>query len=309
MNNTEIPDGPDQLDTPTQLEFFRETSVRSANENGDPTILAFLKSPHVDHTIEQPITPRLFPRDKNGGGYLFELCPQVGCPVGCDFCECGSLRGNLSPQEVVEQIKILQTEAASRGIAIPGPYKIEFTDGGELLLNPQCIDILLAVMQYMPVKIKVSSVLPNLPVLRTNIHEMLKLVETYEPGLNLQASLSSTNPGKRQERMRGKVSLLPFTDIRRLGEEFIQRHPENRKITLTFTLTEDSHCVPEEIVGILPPELFVIRLHPFKPHRKSEMPRMISVGKSTELARRFTDIGYRVIHEILDPVEARQLFV
>ena len=62
---------------------------------------------------------------------IFELSPQLGCVAKCNFCGCGPLRGNLSPEEVVEEIQILKFDAIENGIEIKNP-KVSFADGGEL---------------------------------------------------------------------------------------------------------------------------------------------------------------------------------
>ncbi len=291
----------------TQLRILRSTA-RQATESGQQAVTVFLQAPRLNNTIERPITSTLYPRDSINGkpdGYLFEISSQLGCVVGCDFCGCDDIVGSLHPSEVVDQIQILQNSARQFGIENHESNFISFTDGGELFLNPECPEILSAVYNYMPADIKVSSVLPVNLVSQANISYLLDFMENCDHSIRLQVSLYSTDETLRNNSAR--VPLMSFSELRVLGEQFMSRHPNGRKITLTFTLTEDTHCVPQEILECLPPDTFVIRLHPFKENNLGTGLNTISDDNCRRLAKEFEALGYHTICQIYNPHEIDQL--
>jgi len=305
----ESPDGegPEDDDRLRHLEILK-TSISGYNRRGDHTITVFLRSPRLDNTKEDPITCTLAYKYKSDRRVdLFELSPQLGCPVGCDFCACGSLkrRGNLMPKETVEQIQILKKEAIANGIQLSPYSQINFSDGGELVLNPSCPEILERVSKELTCPMKISTTLPDSPVSRKNLEHILNLMKSRQQSpINLQISLYSTNSGIRQNA--SKHPLFPFTDVRELGERAHDIHPRKRQPTLTFTLKKDSHCVPEEIYGILPPEIFAVRLHPYKPNNVQGIEPM-SDKDCSRLYWQFKELGYFTIFDQYDDFEKQQL--
>ncbi len=265
-----------------------EPAIKSANAAGDITVTEHLATGKLGSVV-QPVTCTLYPRNRGTGEYLFELSPQLGCVAKCNFCGCGPLRGNLSPEEVVEEIQILKFDAIENGIEIKNP-KVSFADGGELLMNPQCAEILDAVCAEAPgADIKISSVMPDFPVIRRNLKKIIGR------DVAMQISVVQT-AGVRQ---------FPFEDIRKFAEEYTLNHPRNRKITLTFTLTNDTVCLPSEINSALPPDLFIIRLHPYRPNGRNL--QTIDPVKNRSLAEEFRSLGYKVILEEYDQFELAQL--
>ncbi|MFH0820586.1 MAG: radical SAM protein [Candidatus Peregrinibacteria bacterium] len=291
---------PDLTLTNEELEVV-STKIFQCNERGDRQLVAFLRAPQINHDpSRQPITSTLCPKDNNGGGTVFELCPQVGCVVRCKFCGCGEFRGNLTPSQVVQQIRILLKEAEKNGIFLPLPHQIDFSDGGELLLNPRCREIFEAVTTRIPASVKISTTLPlpGYPVVEKNLVEILNLIETYRPQVKFQISLSSTNPETRQKNSR--VPLFPFERIREIGENILKRHSNHRKTTLTFTLLNDSRIIPKEIVKKLPPDFFVIRLHPYKPNNIDGHVEAMDPQEVKRLDGEFRALGYKTIFETPD---------
>lgn len=280
--------------------MMRATKNRNA-------ITAFLHSNRINNGSNQPITCTLFPRKRDGSaGYLFELSPQVGCIMNCDFCGCGKFKGNLTAVEVVDQIRALEEEALLRNVPMSAPFKIGFSDGGELLLNRHCPDILEAVTSHMPVLVKISTTMPRTPMLRRNLAHLFDFMQNYKPGITLQISLYSTDESIRNRS--SSVPFISFAELRDIGEEWKTKHPEGRNITLTFTLTSTSHCDPREIARILPPELFRVRLHPYKPNNIKGIATMPSQD-CEELCAAFEECGYTTDLERYQPWENEQLLI
>lgn len=283
---------PERLENPESIESSIYTILNSGSRaNG--SVGMHLDLPRLGRTLEaahlQPVTCTLYPRGKGGeGGYICEVSPQLGCVVGCDFCRCGQPRANLMPVEVVEQIRLLQTAAIHHGISLEEANKISFADGGELLLNPRCMEIIRAVTNHLPAPVKVSTVLPDSALARRNLAELMKFTHIYVHGVTLQVSLYSTDENIRQ--MSAAVQLYSFDSIRELGREWTNNHPQRRKITLTFTLTSESRVDPHEITNVLSPELFKIRLHPHKENGSGF--ERLAPSACLKLEREFHDAGY-----------------
>ncbi|MFA6521352.1 MAG: radical SAM protein [Candidatus Gracilibacteria bacterium] len=281
------------------------------DSNGNKALrISVLPHEFAGNAKAHPIVARLLPRDRQGSGHIFEVSPQLGCIIGCKFCSHSpgkeDLHGNLTPEQVVDQIRILEKEAMQRDFQI-NPYKINFTDGGELLLNPHCPDILAEVSRHLRRKIKISTVLPDLPITRRNLDTTFDFMKNYEPGISWQISLASTNEQGRQEQRRGSsVPLYSMEKIRDLCERIKQAYEGTRRATLTFTLTDNSDCDPREIIDVLPPDLVQPRLHPFKENRTGQ--RTMPTEKIEELRQAFGQAGYRnTAVDSLDETEALEL--
>lgn len=300
MNNlsSENTGNPESIESPIY------TVLKSGQRSND-SIGMLLDLPRLGRTEEaarrQPLVCTLYPRAKGEVGYICEVSPQVGCIIGCDFCQCGEFRANLTPAEVAEQIRLLQTAAVEHGIPLEEVNKISFSDGGELLLNSHCMAIMRATVGHLPAEVKVSTVLPDLSLVRRNLAGLMEFARAYAPCMTLQVSLYSTNEEIRRSsamgfggRRREPIPLFSFDDIRHLGQEWTSNHPQRRKITLTFTLTSQSHVDPCEIVFVLPPELFRIRLHPHKDNNSGF--ERLDLSACRELKQRFFDAGYDDTH-------------
>lgn len=292
------------------LQILGPSDYSPYDSNGNKALrISVLPHEFVGDTKAHPIVARVLPRDRQGSGHIFEVSPQLGCVVGCNFCSLSpskdALHRNLTPWQVVDQIKILEAEAERRDFQI-NPYKINFTDGGELLLNPYCPDILAEVSRHLRRKIKISTVLPDLPITRTNLGETFDFMRNYEPGLSWQISLSSTNEHGRQQQKRGSVPLYSMYNIKDVCERIKQAYGGIRKATLTFTLTDKSDCNPSEIIDVLPPSLVRPRLHPFKENRTGE--KSMPTEKIEELRQVFVRAGYTdTAVDTLDETEALEL--
>lgn len=301
MNN--LP--PESPEEPPPLEI-----IKWAEDQCDNRIAAFLRSSRFNNTKKQPITCALAPRKPEDSGYRFELSPQLGCRIGCNFCACGPFQGDLTTNEIINQMTILEQEASERNIQIREPYKIAFTDGGELLLNPECLNILQATTDYYrPALVKISTVLPDFSKdhisSEKNLNGVINLMKNYAPGITLQVSLYSTNEQIRQENSK-KIPLFSFKDLNALGRIWKNNHPDGRRITLSFTLTDNSKVDPEEIANVLSPEFFRIRLHPYKENNIRRKFNTMSKQKYTELYNQFLDSPYYDPNEKNDNIQLEE---
>lgn len=257
----------------------------------------------LDHKEIHRVTCTWF---RNRSCNIFEISSQIGCRIGCIFCGCGDFKKDLTPDEVLEQIKILQQSGKQAGVPLNEVNKINFTDGGELLFNPHCIDIIHAVTTYLPLKIKISTVMPDAEIVRENLNWIMNFMQHYQPGVVFQISLTSTDEAIRQSA--SNRELMSFDELRQFGEQWLSSHPLRRKVTLTFTLMSQSHCVPEEIAEVLPPSLFVVRLHGYKPNNVEGVEPMNSEMRD-RLNRKFQKLGYKTIYDDPDDFDNKQLII
>jgi adenine C2-methylase RlmN of 23S rRNA A2503 and tRNA A37 len=203
---------------PTNItsEHFEITDIRERlRVTDEPVMEVLLQSKRIQHP--KPIICSLYPRGGNSTGYTREISPQIGCHIGCGFCRCGNFKGDLNPAEVSDQVRILTEVAIERKIPAEGPYKTSFTDGGEILLNPNCMDILESVQSDPTTEsIRVSTVLPNTPKAKNRLAAILNKIQTHAANIALQISMSSTSERIRQSLSR--IPLFPDEEIRDIGE-------------------------------------------------------------------------------------------
>jgi len=270
------------------------------NQEGDRFITIFVKYPKQKTMGITTFT--LFPRDLSNGGYMFELSPQIGCSVGCPFCGVPPFERSLTEMEIFEQVIILTREAIRRDITIRGPYKYSFTDGGELLQNRRCLAIVKLLSSALTADFKISSVLPNTQLVKNNIKKLLVFAEKVRGKMTMQLQISMFSTDEKIRRASSKRSLMPSVQIAEMGKQWLEA--TGRKPTLTFTLTDTSHCQADEIVNILPPKLFMVRLFPYKLNGLSGI-KTINPKQLTKITNEFIGAGYKLVPCQTDPVERR----
>ncbi len=233
-----------------------------------------------------------------GSGYLIAPSPQVGCCVKCDFCDMSDLpyRGNLPAEIILEQMALILNRAMKFGYKVlEKPLKISFVKGGECFLNPKFPNALELIAENLALPIKISTIFPDL----ADAHKIYSEVETfaalYPKTIQMQVSLISTDKDFRQARV--KVPLIPFEKLREYGESWQLRVPNPRKATLSFTLTENTPCEPQEIYSILPPEFFAVRIRDWMPTQPGIEAGLLSPSerKVHETAAKFRDLGYQLV--------------
>lgn len=271
-----------------------EVRSRRCNEDGDMIITIFAR--YRRQKTRNVTTFTLLPRDMRKGGYAFDLSSQLGCPVQCSFCGVHPLERDLTMQEVMEQVALLVREANKRGVEIKTPRKLSFSDGGELLLNHNCGQIICQLTTYLAADIKISSVLPQRKVVRSNLEQLSLLKQGFSRTLHLQISMSSTNELIRQQASR--ISLLTMAEIAEVGQKWYEAM--GRKPTLTFTLTNSSHCLANEVVKVLPSSIFRARLHPYRPNGVQEV-EAVAEKELQRLIRQFEEAGYSLVVGQFDP--------
>ena len=276
----------------TETEVLEVRSRRCNEGNVVITVFARYKRQKSDKIT----TFTLLLRDVRSGGYAFELSSQIGCPVQCFFCGVQSFERSLTTQEVIEQVALLIQEANKQGVEVRAPRKLSFSDGGELLLNRNCLAIVRQLTDFMEADIKISSVLPKGRIVKRNLEHLLLFKQGFPRTLHLQVSMFSTNELIRQKA--SKILLLPMAEIAGIGRKWYEA--TGRKPTLTVTLTSNSHCVVNEISEVLSPAFFCARLHPYRSNGVEGIKTM-DRRRLQELAEQFEGSGYNLIIGQFDP--------
>lgn len=236
-----------------------------------------------------PITCTLYPR-LGGNGCIFALPSQKGCSVGCTFCSVPQYFGNLTANEILEIIYLLEENAAAAGVCLTGRNKMCFVKGGELFQS-KFFDEILQIIVNRNVDLKISTVFPEGNIVRKNLEKFLGFCESFTKDRNIgfQFSALSTMEGAREKIT--KHPLLSFREVGEFGEKFFKLR--RRKVTISLTVTDDVFFKPEEILTTLSPRYFAVRVYPYKKNAKLLTP--MSNVRCADLEKRFNNLGYMII--------------
>jgi adenine C2-methylase RlmN of 23S rRNA A2503 and tRNA A37 len=237
----------------------------------------------------QPVVGDIYPTEN--GQFISSVSSQVGCIIGCEFCDVQKFRKNLSTEAILTQLRVTDEIAEQKGINSEKIFKISFVDGGELILNKNFPEVLTRISELYPNReIKISTTLPNTKRTKENIRFLLEFIK-IRPQVFLQISLASTDEDFLKSFY--KIPTFTFTEIHNLGENFRLNHPEGRVPTISFTLTNKSKIYPDKILKTLPPDNFKIALCRFQNnHTDCET---ISDKDFENLSKEFSYYGYDVI--------------
>jgi len=186
---------------------------------------------------------------------------QVGCPIGCKFCELGDLPfiRNLTTQEMKEQVMLMLRQAGEAGHDLTRQHKISWAKSGEPLMNPNFISALENLVDS-GFSHKVSSVFPAGRIISERFRAIADFASAYTAPVQIQISLISLNEAYRTRMTR--VRLAPFEEIRKAAEYWRAKNPNGRKINLSLMATSDNPLREQSLVHF-PPELFRFRVRDY----------------------------------------------
>ena len=257
-------------------------------KEGEQLIAMLLSSKKSKELLACTLYPRI-----DGRGWIYALPAQKGCITGCKFCSVPCFFGDLMPKEIFKIIELLNIEGKLNGFNVDsGNSKISFIKGGELLLNNYFLEILNSINnQKQPFDIKISSVLPKMPIVEKNLEQMFKFYENFseEKSFCFQISLLSTSEEVRNQIT--KIPLMSFKEISEIGKKFYETR--KRKITITLLTTNELICDPKELFKQFSPEYFVVRLFLYKKNTKNL--ESMELEHIYSLEKKFVDLGYKVI--------------
>lgn len=174
---------------------------------------------------------------------------QSGCPVGCLFCDAGTLpySGNLT----LEELRLQSGD---------DPGELRLIRMGEPTFNPAVLELL---EETRARKVLLSTVTPDCPVSERFLDALLELKNRrFRKGrLTLQISYPSTEP-------EGRRALIPVrtwsaAKIAAFGKRW--KRPADARITLNVPLTRAFAFDPDEAAAVFDPAVFSWMFTPVHP--------------------------------------------
>ena len=246
---------------------------------------------------------------------IITISTMRNCPLRCQFCPLGKMQpqGSLSPAHMREQVILVLKRAIESGVDLQVvPHKISLTESGEPLLHPNLIDSL-EVLSDFGYSFKVSSVLHDSALTRTNLRQLATFASQSSQPVQLQLSLLATDEDYRQELSGAK--LINLREVSSLCSEWraCKATQDLRVPNLNFILTRD--CLPDArvIADIFNPQEVRIRLRSYVATENGEANSLSTVlegqfrscaeeirkkgfevsiaGRPPEIARRFATSG------------------
>lgn len=214
-------------------------------------------------------------------GWTLCISSQVGCKMGCAFCETGKmgLLRSLSAQEILSQVY-----QAKHGLKLP-IRNLVFMGMGEPLDNYE------NVMQAVKVLTDMEGFAfgPSRITLSTSglVDKIYQLIEDADPALNLAVSVNSSNDAMRNRLMPVNRSF----DMARLKEAMLAytAHPR-RKIFIEYVLIKgrtDSIESAQELAQYLHGLNVTVNLIPYNPQSRGrfEAPDNVAVDAFADALR------------------------
>jgi 23S rRNA (adenine2503-C2)-methyltransferase len=208
-------------------------------------------------SVQPPI-----PREKK---WVLIISILNGCPVGCPICDAGGwYKGELTKDEILEQIDYLVTNRfPDRKIPI-NKFKIQFARMGEPAFNSAVIDVLNEFSKTYQAPGFLPSVSTVAPIGCDNF--FTKLLDTknkyYADGnFQLQFSIHTSD-----EKLRDKIIPIKKWDFKKIAEYGKIFHaPGDKKISLNFALAKGAIFDAKTIRRYFNPEIFLIKITPINP--------------------------------------------
>lgn len=197
--------------------------------------------------------------------WVLIVSTMFGCPVKCLMCDAGGeYRGNLSTEEILQQIDYMILKRFP-DLVVPIPkFKIQFARMGEPALNKN----VLKVLEVLPKRYKAAGLMPCIstiaPFGTEHFFETLLQIKELiysDHKFQLQFSIHTTDEDLRDRLIPMKKWSLE--KIATYGERFCQAG--DRKITLNFALGLGMSLDTEIIARLFSPHKFLIKITPINP--------------------------------------------
>ncbi len=234
--------------------------------------------------------------------WVIILSSQIGCPLGCKFCDAsGYFIDNLSREEIISQVQYILDSNKEYDPQNTEKFKIQFARMGEPSLNPAVIDAMLELRERYPRYI--PCIATTAPAKSIEFFERLIDIRDIFSDFQLQFSINSTNIAIRDRIMPFKK--LPLQWIAEYSERF---HSDGkRKVVLNFALDTTSRIDYKLIESLFNPKKNIIKLTPINPTRNA---RLNNFGIKTEYeeinaylkihSEKFRECGFESIISIGD---------
>lgn len=243
--------------------------------------------------------------------WVLMISTQVGCPVGCSLCDAGALGygGNLSPEEILEQVRHVLAANPSLDPASHPKLKIHFARMGEPTLNPAVLPALRALRELVPgpgLMPSLSTVAPRTPAAEGFLADLRAVKDELYPGgrFQLQFSLHATDDAARARIV--PIRAWGLERIAAYGAAF--RRPGDRRVTLNFAPPPGIPLDPEAVAARFSPEHFLVKVTPVNPTRAADRAGHTRAWSEAPedvagFARRLESLGFEVILSPSLPVE------
>jgi len=264
--------------------------------------IALMRDESEKYLIEfvESVQPPI-PREQK---WVIIVSSQFGCPIGCLMCDAGQeFAGNLTTEEILEQIDYLVRKYYPDGRVSVPKFKIQFARMGEPALNPAVLEVLEKLPSIYDAPGLMSCIATIAPKGTDKFFERLYEIKQkfyYAGRFQLQFSINTTDALKRD-------TLIPFpkydlVQIAHYGERFVQNG--DRKVTLNFAVTQDYPVEAAIIRKYFNPEKFIIKLTPLNPTNHVKTNNLetyidpTNPDDSKELISTFIKYGYETILSI-----------
>lgn len=234
----------------------------------------------------------------------------VGCPVNCLFCDAGGkYLGNLTKEEIFEQIDFLVERYFPSRFIPSTKFKIQFARMGEPVFNK---DVLL-VLRNLPFRYDAKGLVPCLSSVAPKggesfLAELIEIKESFysRGNFQLQFSIHTTDDKVRDSLM--PVKKWSLKEIAEYGERFYKKG--DKKITLNFAVNGNFPVDPKVIKRYFSPDFFFLKITPINPtYRAKENGIFYPLGEEIEAGRDLAKImageGYDVLLSVGELEENR----
>lgn len=226
---------------------------------------------------------------------IIAVSTQIGCAVGCSFCEIGDLKlaRDLSPREIYEQVILMLNVISQFGLvdidAIE--HKISLSKMGEPILNKGLLEAL-DLIEDLCSTVKISTVFPSGKVFLRLFKRLAEFAGEYKKTIQIQISLISTSDEYRKKIARAR--LAPIRKIAEATEYWHEQNPNGRKINLSLILNEDTPCDVKDVVGVFSPDSVNFRFRPCVATENARAGGLVKIGddKLEEVKNQFRDAGF-----------------
>jgi len=213
---------------------------------------------HCIETVDG-LAPPLPRREK----WIINVSTQIGCPLGCPFCDAGRFYGgDLDVEQLLAQVR--WALARHPGMAARcAKLKVHFARMGEPALNSAVLEAMRRLPGVVASPGLWCCVATTAPRGREAWFAALREIkaELYPGRFQLQFSIQSTDEGERARLI--PVPHWPLSRIACYGERFFA--PGDRKVVLNFALARGIPFAPEVIEGLFDPACFAVKLTPVNP--------------------------------------------
>ncbi|HAF07826.1 MAG: Radical SAM domain protein [candidate division TA06 bacterium 32_111] len=231
--------------------------------------------------------------------WVLILSTQIGCPVGCLFCDSGyKYIRNLTYKELIHQVEFMINERKIDPKRFK-KFKVQFARMGEPSFNDNVLEVMKNLKEKYPNYIPcISTVFPKN---RRRWFNDLLLIKDIFIDFQLQFSIYSTDEIERDKLI--PIEKEDFYFLNEYGKSFLSKG--KRKLVLNFPINEKNEISSEKISKIFDRNSFLVKLTPVNPTYNAIKNGLfdLSYKRMEEIKKDLNERGFDVIISIGDPKE------